>query len=91
MTVNHLTPKTKFILIACDGIWDCLESELAVKFIDERLEQAIQKNKEFCTPIRPSELLAAMFDNIISPNLEIYSNGSDNMSACLLIFKQNDE
>jgi serine/threonine protein phosphatase PrpC len=37
ITVNNLTSKTKFILIACDGIWDCLESDMAVRFIDNKL------------------------------------------------------
>jgi hypothetical protein len=30
-----------------------------------------------------------MFDNMLSPNLEVWSKGSDNMSACLLVFKQS--
>lgn len=34
MTVNKVTSKCKFILIACDGIWDCMDNEMAVRFID---------------------------------------------------------
>ena len=26
MTIKDLSSKSKFILIACDGIWDCLSS-----------------------------------------------------------------
>ena len=88
MTVNNLTAKTMFILIACDGIWDCFENEMAVKFINEKLHEAIKLHEQTKQPIQPSKILEAMFDNIVSPNLEVWQKGSDNMSACLLVFKK---
>lgn len=38
VTVNNVTLKTRFILIACDGIWDCLENQMAVDFISDKLK-----------------------------------------------------
>ena len=35
MKVTRLSPKCKFILIACDGIWDCMTNEEAVAFVDQ--------------------------------------------------------
>ena len=34
--VEHLKPDHDFMIIACDGIWDCLTSQQAVDFVCEK-------------------------------------------------------
>ena len=58
-----------FILIACDGIWDCLENEMAAKKISEKLFSASAEHEATKVPIKPSKILGEVFDEILSPNL----------------------
>ena len=32
-----ITPETEFVVLACDGIWDCLSSPEVANFIEQRL------------------------------------------------------
>ena len=36
--VRDITPQTEFLIIACDGIWDCLKSEEAVELVHNKIE-----------------------------------------------------
>lgn len=31
---RQITPQTEFIIVACDGIWDCMTSRQAVDFVN---------------------------------------------------------
>ena len=90
ITVNNITSQTKFIIIACDGIWDCLENQMAVDFISEKLKTEIEYYKETKIPLKPSKILEQLFDHILSPTPDIWPNGTDNMAAVLLVFKSTD-
>ena len=80
MTVNHLTPKTKFILIACDGIWDCLTSQQAV---DEFGELFNKKRENISTSIED------VFDKIIASDVASSGGiGCDNMTCVVIQFLQ---
>jgi len=39
ITVTQLLPTDKFIVIACDGIWDCFTNQAVVDFIEERKKE----------------------------------------------------
>lgn len=35
--VMAITPETEFLVLACDGIWDCVSSPEVTDFIEQRL------------------------------------------------------
>mmetsp|Transcript_1046 Transcript_1046/g.1359 ORF Transcript_1046/g.1359 Transcript_1046/m.1359 type:complete len:462 (-) Transcript_1046:297-1682(-) len=45
ITRTELHPNDEFLLIGCDGIWDCKTNEEAVEFVKERLGQGMQISK----------------------------------------------
>jgi len=73
--VEKLGSDVKFLIIACDGIWDCLTSQEAVEFAAELL-----KKKD-----RISGVVEEMFDKIIATDVASSGGiGCDNMT-CLIV------
>ena len=78
--MHRLSPELKFMLLACDGIWDCLTSQEAANLMDERLK--LRKPTE-----KLSGIVADMFDQIIATNVVASAGiGTDNMTAVLIQF-----
>jgi serine/threonine protein phosphatase PrpC len=79
-----LTTEDKFVIIACDGIWDCLTSQQCVDFF--------HKNIKARKSGQPSvKCIEDMFDEIIckdvhSPDCD--GSGTDNMTCILIEFKK---
>ena len=64
----------EFIILACDGIWDCLTNEEAVKFVRDRIDK--------CTP---TEIGVEMLDKIVSKDpRETQGIGGDNMTVMIV-------
>ena len=77
---QEINKDCKFIVIACDGIWDCVTSQECVDYIQKKLNE---KMKE-------SEILENLFDQIIAKDITTSDGtGTDNMSAILIRFKAN--
>jgi serine/threonine protein phosphatase PrpC len=57
--MHRITPETKFLFIACDGIWDCVTSQEGAQRMDEKL--AMRKPTE-----KISKLIGDLFDEIIA-------------------------
>ena len=74
VTIENITSDINFIVIACDGIWDCLTNQECCDFVSERLK------KDPKTTL--SKIVEEMFDSIIAS--DIYS-GKLNI-FCLIIF-----
>mmetsp|Transcript_62852 Transcript_62852/g.86927 ORF Transcript_62852/g.86927 Transcript_62852/m.86927 type:complete len:152 (+) Transcript_62852:523-978(+) len=85
ITVTYLDKDVKFIVIACDGIWDCMTSQEVVSFIDKRIKDVP------IDLINPCEIIEQLFDNILSPDPNVKPEGTDNMSCILILFKEQAE
>ena len=66
------------MIIACDGIWDCLTSQEAVDFVNDLI-----KKKE-----KISGVIEDMFDKILAADVASSGGiGCDNMTCVIVKFK----
>ena len=78
--VNY-TKDIDFVIIGCDGIWDCLKNQEACDFVKKRLKDNPN--------IKISKIIEEMMDSIIAKDL--YSGGGvgcDNMTCIVIVFKK---
>ena len=76
LTCNRikLNEGDEFIIIGCDGIWDCLTNEAAVEFVLERIATK-----------PPEDIGTEMLDSIISEDPKITQGiGGDNMTVMIV-------
>ncbi|KAJ0768906.1 putative protein-serine/threonine phosphatase [Helianthus annuus] len=73
----ELCEDDEFIVLACDGIWDCMSSQELVDFIHEQL---ISENKL-------STICEKVFDRCLAPSTSM-GEGCDNMTMILVQFKK---
>jgi serine/threonine protein phosphatase PrpC len=72
----------EFIILACDGIWDCLTSEEAVTRVRKGLAERSAKEKI-------NEVIENIFDDIIATDILSSSGvGTDNMTCVVVEFKK---
>ncbi|KAJ8449609.1 hypothetical protein Cgig2_005631 [Carnegiea gigantea] len=72
----ELSDDDEFIVIACDGIWDCMSSQELVDFVREQL------NSE----AKLSAVCERTFDRCLAPS--VGGEGCDNMTMILVQFKK---
>lgn len=81
----QLTPETKFIVIACDGIWDCLTSQECCDLLAQKIKARGKNVKSTATVVEE------MFDEIICKDVNDPSSdgsGTDNMTCILIEIKK---
>lgn len=71
----------EFIVLACDGIWDCLTSQQVIDFV----RRYVKENKSL---IEISEL---MMDTCLAPTSGGSGIGCDNMSVCIVALLHEEE
>lgn len=70
----ELNDTDEFIIIGCDGIWDCLSNEKAVEFVATRIHD-----------YTPTEIGTMMLNFIISPDpRQTQGIGGDNMTILII-------
>ncbi|XP_011073313.1 probable protein phosphatase 2C 60 isoform X2 [Sesamum indicum] len=73
----ELTEDDDFLIVACDGIWDCLSSQQAVDFVKEQLK----------TEKKLSAVCERVLDRCLAPSSG--QEGCDNMTMILVQFKKS--
>ncbi|KAJ3040587.1 Protein phosphatase 2C 2 [Rhizophlyctis rosea] len=64
----------EFVVIACDGIWDCLSNQQVVDFIRPRIAQNI--------PL--GQICEQLMDKCLAPDSEVGGVGCDNMTVVIV-------
>ncbi|XP_050892644.1 probable protein phosphatase 2C 60 [Lathyrus oleraceus] len=77
INIVDLHDEDEFIVIACDGIWDCLSSQQLVDFV----------RQELLLDTKLSEVCERVLDRCLAPSLAM-GDGCDNMTMILVQFKK---
>ena len=89
LIVENITSDCEFMVIGCDGIWDCKTNQEACDFVSERLK----KNPN----VKLSKVVEELLDEILAT--DIYNGyyfylpletgvGCDNMTCIIVQFKK---
>ena len=77
ITKIEYTDDIDFIIMGCDGVWDCVKRQLVCEFVDKQIKENPDK--------KLSEILGEIFDKCVSP---VWGRvlGTDNMSCIIIQF-----
>ena len=86
-----ITADTEFILLACDGIWDCMTSQAAITFVHQNgygNNFAVEQKKKTLPDL--SKAVEGMCDECCAKDLSTSQGlGCDNMTALIVEIKQS--
>jgi len=74
---HKITSDMEFIIMGCDGVWDCVDPQQVCEYISMKLKER--------TPI--SNVISELFDQILAKNNKT-NIGTDNMSCLIVQLKQ---
>ena len=78
--IENLSDDIDFVVIACDGIWDCKTNQEVCDFFEEKSKKEPEQ--------KISKFIEELFDEILAP--DVYTDtgvGCDNMSCIVIQFK----
>ena len=88
INIEILDESCEFIIVACDGIWDCLTPQGACDYVRTRLfdqKTGMPKNN-----VKISKIIEEMMDSIIADDIANENGlGCDNMTCIVIQFKHN--
>jgi protein phosphatase 2C family protein 2/3 len=71
----------KYIVMACDGIWDCVTNEECCEKVNKKHSEIHPK------PAETSKIVESLFDEILAEETEV-GIGTDNMTCILIYFQE---
>jgi len=74
VTIHEITDDDEFLIVACDGIWDCQSSQAVVEFV----RRGIVAKQDL------SKISENMMDNCLASNSETGGVGCDNMTMIII-------
>ncbi|KAL8927736.1 MAG: hypothetical protein Q9208_002151 [Pyrenodesmia sp. 3 TL-2023] len=74
VVAHNISDDDEFLVIACDGIWDCQSSQAVVEFVRRGIAEK--------QPL--SKICENMMDNCLSPSSETGGVGCDNMTMIVI-------
>ncbi|KAL4452740.1 hypothetical protein ABPG75_008402 [Micractinium tetrahymenae] len=78
VAVQRLVPEDRFLVLACDGIWDVMNNQQVVDFVAERLAKGEQ----------PEVISSQLLDGCLASDpREARGIGCDNMTAAIVVFE----
>lgn len=88
--VSHtITGGDEFMLVACDGIWNCMSSQEAIDFVKEHLTQARQSKE--CSKTWLSDISGKLMDSCMAADTLGDGCGCDNMTAVIVLLNQDTQ
>ncbi|KAI8072783.1 phosphatase 2C-domain-containing protein [Gongronella butleri] len=80
ITCHRITKKDEFLIVACDGIWDCMTNQEAVSFVRAELAKRTQLG----------EICEKMMDHCLASETEVSGFGCDNMTVIIVALLQDN-
>ncbi|EPX74577.1 protein phosphatase 2C Ptc3 [Schizosaccharomyces octosporus yFS286] len=78
--VHEVTDEDEFVVLACDGIWDCKTSQQVIEFVRRGIVAGLSLQ----------EISESLMDNCIAGDTETTGLGCDNMTVCVVGLLQGD-
>ena len=87
INIELLDDTCEFIILACDGIWDCLTPQEACDFVRNKL---YDENGQEKADVKISKIVEEMMDEAIAEDINNENGiGCDNMTCIIIQFKHN--
>ncbi|RKP19299.1 PP2C-domain-containing protein [Rozella allomycis CSF55] len=77
---QEMGPDDEFIVMACDGIWDCFTNQQVVNFVREKIAAGVELDK----------ICEQLMDRCLAPKSMMTGIGCDNMTIVIVGLLQGD-
>lgn len=86
---HTIAKEDEFMLVACDGIWNCMSSQEAVDFVREHIADARQGGE--CSKSWLSDISSKLMDRCLAADTSGDGCGCDNMTAVIVLLNQDSQ
>lgn len=83
---EKLTDEAEFLVLACDGIWDCLSSQQVVSFIRRDLAESKVQTQPIDFKERLQKACENLMERCLAKDSELGGIGCDNMTVIIVGF-----